>query len=407
MRPLARIFTPAPLDPKYSNGFSARWFHFAKALGEHCEIDVVAVRGIWDEGDLPAQTFRPPLSLHSFSVLDAIRILEPPPSRLQRAAMALRDALDASRLGPDIPGIDRFIQEAPDLAIFFLHHMAHLAFRLPADVPCLFVLEEPVIRLELDNRPREVTDLLHKLWRSLLFKLAVHRYGRFVARCGRRGQVVTISAEEKLWFSHWIQPQRITVIPHGIDLEEFRPLPPVADHDVGIFGDLGQPRNYLPVISLIKRARQQPQTRTLRWLLVGRDPDPSLRALADERVTVTGTVPGTQAYYPRVRVVIVPARTVAGAKTTLLQAWAMERPVVTTPMGIRGLPARHGENVLVADDDDQILEAVQRLLSEPALTSRMAAAGRQTLIQDCSLPAQAQAFADLCAKALSPEPAGP
>ena len=44
---------------------------------------------------------------------------------------------------------------------------------------------------------------------------------------------------------------------------------------------------------------------------------------------------------------VVPANYGAGVKTTVLQAWALGRPVVATTFAVDGLPAVSGENLLV------------------------------------------------------------
>ena len=398
-RPVARIFTSVPLSPGYASGFSPRWFHFLRALGQHCELEVVAVRGIWDSGNVPEEVFRPPLALRRFTLVD-----NPPAaaSWLRRAAALGLKLVDTRRYGPELPGIGTG-GRPPDLAVFFLHHVAHLAFRLPAEVPCVFVLEEAVAKVEIANwRARTRGHRLREWWRDRFDGLRLRRYARFISRCGRRGAVVAISDEEKQWFSRWIRADGITVINHALDVGEFRPLPGRADHDVAVFGDLGQPRNYQPTAELIRRAQQDDRYRHLRWLIVGKDPHPSLQGLAGDAVTVTGTVPDTRPWYARARVVVVPSRSGTGSKSTVLQAWGMQRPVVATPAGIRGLPAAAGSNLLLAHTDEEMLASVQQLLSDPATASRIALAGRETLLQHCDLERKAGAFARLCLDAMGP-----
>jgi hypothetical protein len=60
----------------------------------------------------------------------------------------------------------------------------------------------------------------------------------------------------------------------------------------------------------------------------------------------------------------------------ILEALAMARPVVTTPVGAEGLGATVGEHLLVADDAAGLASAIGRLLDDPALATRIGAAGR-------------------------------
>lgn len=375
-KPVARIYTPAPLHPDFPDGFSARWFEFVRALSETFDLEVIAVRGIWHGRNLPDETFRPPLPLTSFRVMDA--------------------APDGD-LGSVI---EACLRDPPaDLAVFFLHFLAPLAFRLPTATACIFALEEDVVGMhEINMLANPATPPLARLARRLLVVPRRWRYRQLAARCAARGALVVISEAERSRFSAWTGAGRIHLIPNGLDPQAYAPRDTATDHDIGIFGNLGDPRNYVPTRRLISMAQQRDDTRHLRWLLVGKNPHPALQALAGGRVTVTGPVKDTRDYYPRTRVVLVPARIVAGSKSTLLKAWAMQRPVVATPEGAAGLPTQSGHNLVIANDDAGLLDAALRLLLDARSAATIAAAGRRTLVEECDLRVHAKTFYTICMK---------
>ncbi|HUR41104.1 MAG TPA: glycosyltransferase [Verrucomicrobiae bacterium] len=400
-KPTARVFSMVPLDPHFPNGFSARWFHFVRALAERFDVEVVAVRGIWHERTLPDDAFRPPLALARFQVVDAVPFPRIPTVLLYRLGLLL-DNLNTLRFGPRLAGAEAVFEPQPDVAIFCTHYLAHLAARFPPEVACVFLLEEGMVRTLYTNQPPIENRIWRRTaWRNLMQFLSERRYRKVVARCGRRGPVVAISEEERDWLARAIPDGTITVVPNGLDPAEYAPLPLAADHDVAIFGDLGQARNFVPASELVKRALSRPDTRHLRWLLVGKAPSSVLSRLSGERVTLTGYVDDTRPYYARARTVVIPARLVTGSKSTLLKAWAMQRPAVTTPAGTAGVPARDGDNVLVADTHDAMLDRVLELLADPARADALARAGRETLVNECSQAGQAATFAGICADALS------
>lgn len=386
--PTARVFAPRPLDPVYPDGFSARWFYFTRALGARFAIDAVAVRDAWHRQHATATQFRPPMALQRFQALDA----EPP-----GGVRKVLGTLDARWQVPHIPGVREALQPPPDLAVFFQHFLAPLAFRLPPRTPCVFVLEENVVALHTANRLLDPDRTgLHRVAERSLADLRARRFGRLVASCGRRGPIVAISEAERATLARWTDAAGITVIPNGVDPDEFAPRAGLADHDVGIFGNLGHARNHVPARALVEAARERGLP--LRWLLVGRDPHPSLRALAGEGVTVAADVADPREFYPRARVVVVPARVTAGSKSTLLKAWAMGRPVIATPESAAGVPARHGHNLLVAEGPAAILGAAQALLADPQRAAQLGAAGRRSVVESCDLRMHAHAFAALCAR---------
>jgi glycosyltransferase involved in cell wall biosynthesis len=61
----------------------------------------------------------------------------------------------------------------------------------------------------------------------------------------------------------------------------------------------------------------------------------------------------------------------------VIEAWAAGRAVVSTTIGAEGLPARHGENLLIADGPRQFADAVSLLLTAPDLRAKLSETGRK------------------------------
>jgi glycosyltransferase involved in cell wall biosynthesis len=72
-----------------------------------------------------------------------------------------------------------------------------------------------------------------------------------------------------------------------------------------------------------------------------------------------------------------------GGPYTVIEAMAMERPVVTTNVGMVPDVVRSGEHALVVEPGDAVALAtnVLRLLDDPPLRDRLAAAGRQLAVE--------------------------
>ena len=84
--------------------------------------------------------------------------------------------------------------------------------------------------------------------------------------------------------------------------------------------------------------------------IVGRDPDPTILALADDpSVTVTGPVDDVRPFLARAAVVVAPMVSGSGIKNKILEAMAMQRPVVATSLAAEGLAAAPGRDIVVAD----------------------------------------------------------
>jgi glycosyltransferase involved in cell wall biosynthesis len=81
--------------------------------------------------------------------------------------------------------------------------------------------------------------------------------------------------------------------------------------------------------------------------LVGHSPSAALQDLAQQgRVLVSGTVSDVGPFYRGARLVVVPLHAGGGTSIKVLEALARRRPVVSTTVGVRGIPVTNGEHVL-------------------------------------------------------------
>jgi glycosyltransferase involved in cell wall biosynthesis len=130
-------------------------------------------------------------------------------------------------------------------------------------------------------------------------------------------------------------------------------------------------------------------------VLAGRDPGPALVALgrAAGGVTVTGLCPDLRPHVEAATVYCAPLRFGAGIQNKLLEALALEVPIVTTSLAAAGLRAGDAEPpVVIADDDDAIAAAVVRLVRAPDERAAVAAAGRRYVERHFSWERSAQAI---------------
>jgi glycosyltransferase involved in cell wall biosynthesis len=78
-------------------------------------------------------------------------------------------------------------------------------------------------------------------------------------------------------------------------------------------------------------------------------------------------------------VAVVPLLTGSGTRLKILEAWAAGLPVVSTALGVEGLPVRDGETALLADSAEAFAAAVTRLLTCKELRQEIGSAGRLLL----------------------------
>ncbi len=158
-----------------------------------------------------------------------------------------------------------------------------------------------------------------------------------------------------------------SVVPNGVDLGFWRRSAPTLGQDRIVFtGAMHYPPNVDAALVLIEQVLPLVRERVpdARLDIVGRDPAASLLALAGRPgVRVTGFVPDVRPYLEDASVFAAPLRFGAGIQNKLLEALAMELPVVASTLAIDGL--RVGEAAppaAVADDPalmaDRIVETL-------------------------------------------------
>jgi glycosyltransferase involved in cell wall biosynthesis len=143
---------------------------------------------------------------------------------------------------------------------------------------------------------------------------------------------------------------------------------------------------YHPNISAVRFFRRQvwPRLRqrwpALVWRLLGKNPEAVRRWTSrDPRIEVHGPVCDAVQELAHAKVAVVPILAASGTRLKILEAWAAGLPVVSTLLGVEGLPVENGCHVLLADQGADFAEAVSRLLESRDLQQKLGQAGRRLL----------------------------
>jgi polysaccharide biosynthesis protein PslH len=202
----------------------------------------------------------------------------------------------------------------------------------------------------------------------------VRRVERRMMRAGDR--LVFASQRDQDLLVEEEHADRSSVIPNGIDLHFWARRSPTLGADHVVFsGAMHYPPNADAALFLADRVmplvwRQRPEARLT---VVGRDPSPSLlRREEDPRITVTGFVEDVRPFLEAAAIFAAPLRFAAGIQNKLLEAMAMELPIVTSSVAADGLRTPGGRRlpITVANEPeavaDAILATLRRVETDPA-----------------------------------------
>jgi glycosyltransferase involved in cell wall biosynthesis len=213
------------------------------------------------------------------------------------------------------------------------------------------------------------------------------------AACPRAAYCLVTSRSEAKSLRRIAPQARIHVLPNGVSTDFFQPSDRPPEPLWAIFvGNLDSAANvaavhyfYRQVLPLIRQACP-----TVKWYVVGANPPQDILALAaDPSVSVTGFVDDVRPYLERASIVVSPLISGGGIKNKVLEAWAMGKAVVSTPLGCDGLQAIDDENIVVATGARRFADRTLALLQRPGYAAALGRAGRRTVERGYSWDAQA------------------
>lgn len=114
--------------------------------------------------------------------------------------------------------------------------------------------------------------------------------------------------------------------------------------------------------------------------IIGASPSDRVRKLEEKQgITVTGFVEKPQEHLCDADVFVAPMRHGAGLQNKVLEAMALGRPVVASPLAREGIDAVPGEHLLVSEIDDAFADSVTELLSDVSRRRTIGTAARKLI----------------------------
>lgn len=271
---------------------------------------------------------------------------------------------------------------------------------VPDGLPAPTVLFEHNVEAMIWQRYVSVPQ--HPLRRAYM-RVQWKRMLRHEAReCRRFGHVIAVSPIDAELIRREYGIASVGHVPTGVDLEYFsasRPRPPES-RELVFIGSM----DWMPNEDAIRWfaseifGRIQERVPGARLTVVGRSPSTALRELAarNSAIEITGTVADVRPYLERAAVSVVPLRIGGGTRLKIYEAMAMALPVVSTSIGAEGLPVRHGEQLLIADDSEEQVAAICALLTDPQRAATLSANALRHVQEHCSWDAIAERFLSQC-----------
>jgi sugar transferase (PEP-CTERM/EpsH1 system associated) len=219
--------------------------------------------------------------------------------------------------------------------------------------------------------------------------------------CARFAGVVAVSETDRALFAKRFGARRTFAIPTAVDAEYFRPgAAPVVDGRIVFTGSMDWLPNEDAVLFFADEILPRIRTRVpeATFIVVGRSPSRRLLRRLGERseITITGRVDDVRPHLERATAYVIPLRIGGGTRIKAYEAMAMAKSVVSTSIGVEGLPVRDGEHVVLADRPEDFADAVVDLLQQPERRDQLGQAARRFVEGSFTWPSATEAFIDAC-----------
>jgi len=208
--------------------------------------------------------------------------------------------------------------------------------------------------------------------RKTIYRLEARRMERYErAAVQRFDRVIAVSDRDKALMTAYLNPERITVVPTGVDLSEFHPVPgqEASDPLIVFVGSMDFDANEDGVHYFCRQIwpRIRAQLPQARFRVVGRNPSAAVKSLACGNIEIIGRVTSIREHLRQAWVLVVPLRVGGGTRLKIYEGMAMGKAVVSTSVGAEGLEVRHGCNIFLADDPHHFADAVVMMVRRPEL----------------------------------------
>lgn len=223
----------------------------------------------------------------------------------------------------------------------------------------------------------------------------VYKYiGKIIAKKLKREEIKAIkkvnhilvcSEAEKRYFSNYVNKNKITVIPNGVDYKNFTKVKKTTKDIILFMGLLSYAPNLEGIKYYIKNIHPQIVKKfpNIQLLLLGKGANRWLieTSKKDKNINLLGFVDDVRKYIAQAKVCICPVFSGSGTRLKILEYMAIGKPVVSTIKGAEGLEINNNNNILLANSKAKFITQISKLLSDNNLHQDISFKG-QLLIEE-------------------------
>lgn len=352
---------PYPTD----NGSKVRIYNLLRSLSQRHEVTLLSFT------DCPLTNSNHP-ELESFCQNVQVVPWQPFDRQSKRARLGFFSLTPRSFVATYSPQMAGLIQRTLaarqyDLVIASQTTMASYVRSLRG-VPALF--EEAELGVFYD-------EFIHasSTWRRLRYAPTWAKHRRYLSLLLRQFRACTVVSEHErtLLKNHIATERPVLVIPNFVHLTQYEMPRGLARPNTLIFtGSFRYFANHDAMVWFLNEVYPQIRSQVPDAQLIITGDHADLPLPAAEGVTLKGNVENIRPLVSTASVSLAPLRFGGGTRLKIVEAMALQTPVVATSKGAEGLDVHDGEHLLIADSAQDFALQVIRLLKDSALRQQLA-----------------------------------
>ena len=261
-----------------------------------------------------------------------------------------------------------------------IQHLRMLPYGLRINIPKILDLPDAYSmywkrKVEQEKRPIQKKIKEIEYYKVLQYEKKLIEFDKVLV-CSREDQQYLIDTHEL---------NNVEILPNGVDIRTFKKEVDVSvEHKLVLFtGNM----NYAPNVDAVKYfvrdifpliLSKHPDAR---FLIAGQNPTKQVQELAGSNIIITGFVENMALQYQQASLVVAPLRIGAGTQNKVLEAMAMEKPVVCTHIGFEGLGVKSGQGVILAHNAKDFADWVNRLLDDENMANDVSLFGKKHVLK--------------------------
>lgn len=197
--------------------------------------------------------------------------------------------------------------------------------------------------------------------------------------------IFTCSEQDKNEILLNIPTACVHVFPNGVDTEYFIPNPSLTEYPSLLFtGTMGYRPSRDAVQYFIEKifpyvTKVNP---TCKFIIAGANAEEVFKNYKDrDEIEIISSPPDMRPAYDKSWIVVVPLRVGGGTRLKILESMAMEKPVVSTSIGVEGIDVNNIEHLFVENEEKEFADKINFLITDADCRTKISTNAKKRMLE--------------------------